>query len=139
MYLLLREVVDILLADELPAQSLSYLEIKIQQFLRAFVTCYPSAQLIPKLHYLIHYHRMISLFGPLKQVWCMRFEAKHQYFKNVAARVKNFRNIYKTLAERHQLLQSYEFSELFLDEAAVVTGMKPVQKSQLLPLFKACA
>uniref|UniRef100_A0A147BPB1 Uncharacterized protein n=1 Tax=Ixodes ricinus TaxID=34613 RepID=A0A147BPB1_IXORI len=132
-YLLLREVVDIVLADELPAQSLSYLEVKIQEFLRAFVACYPSVQLIPKLHYLIHYPRMISLFGPLKQVWCMRFEAKHQYFKNIAARVKNYKNICKTLAERHQLLQSYEFSELFTDEAAIMTGMKPVQRSQLLP------
>lgn len=82
---------NIVLADELPAQSLSYLEVKIQEFLRAFVACYPSVQLIPKLHYLIHYPRMISLFGPLKQVLCKRFEAKHQYFKNVAARVKNYK------------------------------------------------
>lgn len=132
-YLLLREVVDLVLADELPAESLSYLELKIQQFLRAFVACYPSAKLIPKLHYMIHYPRMITLFGPLKQVWCMRFEAKHQYFKNVAVRVKNFRNICKTLAERHQLLQSYEFSEQLLAEPAVVTGTKPIRKSLLLP------
>ncbi|XP_065654849.1 uncharacterized protein LOC136081463 [Hydra vulgaris] len=57
----------------------------------------------PKIHFLVHYPRMISQFGPLRLLWCLRFEAKHQYFKQIAHRVKNFRNITKTLAERHQM------------------------------------
>ncbi|KAH9364855.1 hypothetical protein HPB48_013399 [Haemaphysalis longicornis] len=130
-YLLLREVADIILAYEMPADALAYLETKIQEFIRTFVECYPNQRLIPKLHYLIHYPRMISFFGPLTQVWCMRFEAKHQYLKNVATKVKNFRNISKTLAERHQLLQSYEFSELVFDEAPTMTGLKPAERSQM--------
>ena len=32
----------------------------------------------------------------------MRFESKHNYFKDLAHRVKNFKNIPKTMAERHQ-------------------------------------
>lgn len=32
----------------------------------------------------------------------MRFESKHNYFKDLAHRVKNFKNILKTMAERHQ-------------------------------------
>ena len=32
----------------------------------------------------------------------MRFESKHNYFKDLAHRVKNFKNISKTMAERHQ-------------------------------------
>ena len=32
----------------------------------------------------------------------MRFESKHNYFKDLAHRVKNFKNVPKTMAERHQ-------------------------------------
>ncbi|XP_065281874.1 uncharacterized protein [Dermacentor albipictus] len=135
-YLLLREILDMFLSDRLPLQSLSYLEIKVQEFLRSFVSRYPSVRLIPKMHYLIHYPRMISLFGPLKQLWCMRFEAKHQYFKSLATRIKNFRNICKTLAERHQLLQSFEFSELALDDVLSTNSAKSVERAELHPCIQ---
>ena len=45
--------------------------------------------------------------GPVSHLWCMRFEAKHSYFKSMAQRVKNFRIIPKTLANRHQRLMCY--------------------------------
>ena len=32
----------------------------------------------------------------------MRFEAKHQYFKHIPRVTKNFKNLSKTLSERHQ-------------------------------------
>jgi hypothetical protein len=38
----------------------------------------------------------------------MRFEAKHQYFKQIARRVQNFRNINMTLAERHEMRKCVE-------------------------------
>jgi len=41
-------------------------------------------------------------FGPLVRSWCMRFEGKHNYFKDMAHRVKCFKNIPKTMAQRHQ-------------------------------------
>lgn len=110
--------------------------MKIQEFLRSFIDRYPTVRIIPKLHYLVHYPRMISFFGPLKQMWCMRFEAKHQYFKNVASKTKNYRNICKTLAERHQVLQGYEFAEVVLDQGHTMTGLKPVQRSDLPPCIE---
>lgn len=135
-YLLFREVTDLLLSDQLPSDSLVYIEMKIQEFLRSFIDRYPTVRIIPKLHYLVHYPRMISFFGPLKQMWCMRFEAKHQYFKNVASKTKNYRNICKTLAERHQVLQGYEFAEVVLDQGHTMTGLKPVQRSDLPPCIE---
>lgn len=42
--------------------------------------------------------------GPLVRFWCMRYEAKHNYFKSIAQRTKSFRNISKTLANHHQRL-----------------------------------
>ena len=37
----------------------------------------------------------------------MRFEGKHNYFKDLAHRVKSFKNIPKTMATRHQHLVAY--------------------------------
>ena len=45
-------------------------------------------------------------YGPLVRSWCMRFEGKHNYFKDLAHRVKCFKNIAKSLASRHQRLVS---------------------------------
>lgn len=48
--------------------------------------------------------------GPVSRLWCMRFEAKHSYFKTLAHRVKCFKNITKTLACRHQRLMCFTLS-----------------------------
>ena len=37
----------------------------------------------------------------------MRFEAKHNYFKMLADKINNFKNIDYSLAKRHQALQAY--------------------------------
>ena len=41
--------------------------------------------------------------------WCMRFEGKYNYFKDLAHRVRCYKNIPKTLARRHQHMMSYIF------------------------------
>ena len=48
-----------------------------------------------------------TLYSPLSRIWCMRFEAKHRYFKHIAKAMGNFKNIPKTLAFRHQRYMSY--------------------------------
>lgn len=45
--------------------------------------------------------------GPLSNMWCMRYEAKHSYFKQLARVLGNFKNIAKNLAEHHQLYMCY--------------------------------
>ena len=46
-------------------------------------------------------------FGPLEQKWTMKYEARHNYFKNVAQNIGNNIKITWTPANRHQLLQCY--------------------------------
>ena len=46
-------------------------------------------------------------YGPLRQHWTMRFEAKHSYFKRMSQNIGNFINLPYTLALRHQKLQCY--------------------------------
>jgi len=48
--------------------------------------------------------------GPPSRYWCMRFEAKNSYFKDLAHRIKNFKNIPKSLAHRHQAWSCYIYS-----------------------------
>ena len=106
----LRNVCDLVMAPVLDADSTEELTEQVASYLSAFVGVFGAEHVTPKMHYLVHYPRMITLFGGLKNVYCMRFESKHQYFKKVALRTKCFKNITKTLSKRHQLLQSWEMS-----------------------------
>lgn len=46
-------------------------------------------------------------YGPLRQQWTMRFEAKHSYFKKLTQNIGNFINLPYTLALRHEKYQCY--------------------------------
>lgn len=52
---------------------------------------------------LLHYSGVIQRLGPLVRLWCMHYQAKHNYFVRVAEKGCNFKNICKTLAVRHQV------------------------------------
>lgn len=58
------------------------------------------------MHYLVHYPEQLKEFGPLVNCWTLRFESKHSYFKDVTYRLKNKKNICKTLAVRHEFYQA---------------------------------
>lgn len=62
--------------------------------------------MIPKHEFLRHYPWLINQFGPLKHLWTLRFESKHQFFKNFVKHLKNFKNILQTLAIKHQYKQA---------------------------------
>lgn len=60
----------------------------------------------PKFHYLIHYPQMLLQFGPLINTWTLRFEGKHNYFKEISKTTKKRKNLCKTLAQRHEMMQA---------------------------------
>jgi hypothetical protein len=107
MCLLLREVVELVCAPRLSISQIAYMETVIKEYIEMRMELFPSIKLRPKHHYLLHYPRLTHLFGPLIRMWSMRFESKHSYFKRVARHSQNFKNVTKTLAERHQLYQAY--------------------------------
>ena len=49
--------------------------------------------------------------GPMTRYWCMRFEGKHNYFKDLAHHIKQFKNIAMSLSHRHQQLVCYQLSK----------------------------
>lgn len=46
-----------------------------------------NRNLIPKHQFMIHYPRLMVMFGPLSQLWCMRYEAKHNLLKRSALKI----------------------------------------------------
>lgn len=80
------------------------LKNEIKNYLKAFKDLY-NARITPKLHYLVHLPTLMFEFGPLVRSWCMRYEAKHSYFKNLAKVIKNFKNLPLSLANRHQSME----------------------------------
>lgn len=88
----------------------------IEEFLCSYREQFPSVNLRPKYHYALHYPSQMLQYGPLLHCWTMRFEGKHNYFKEIAHGIKNRRNVCKTLAVRHQFMQSIHYtSENFLE------------------------
>ncbi|KAA0712534.1 hypothetical protein E1301_Tti019070 [Triplophysa tibetana] len=109
LYLLLREICDIIFAPVVKKGLAVYLKQLIIDHHTHFKFLYPDRNLIPKHHFMTHYPSIMTLFGPLSKLWCMRFEAKHNPLKRQAQVVCNFKNISKTLAQKHQIQQMYHW------------------------------
>lgn len=85
----------------------------VEEFLSDLRRVFPSFRLTPKFHYMIHYRDQTLRHGPLRQLWSMRFEAKHQILKQSLATSKNRKNLPKSMATRHQLKQHVDRSQSF--------------------------
>lgn len=78
----------------------------------------------------------------------MRFEAKHQYFKECIRSAKNFKNVTKALDEQHQLYQAFlaerglfatptEFTPMtYSDQSKLLTTLAPSSIPQDAVLLK---
>lgn len=108
LFILLREICSIIFAPVVTTGLAVFLKQVIIDHHLLFKKLY-SRNLIPKHHFMTHYARLICSFGPISQLWCMRFEGKHNPFKRHAHVVCNFKNIAKTLAYKHQVQQLTNF------------------------------
>lgn len=87
-YLSLLELMGICFAYKVSLSSIINLKRLIKEHLTSFKKVYPNARILPKQHYLVHLPTQIMMFGPLIRTWCMRFEGKQSYFKNMARTIK---------------------------------------------------
>jgi len=110
-YLSLLEIMAICFSSIVSTESVVYLRGIIATYLDTYKQLY-QARITPKMHYLVHLPSTILKFGPLIRCWCMRFEAKHSFFKDLARKMKNFKNLPYSLAFRHQ-------SKQFADNIAI--------------------
>lgn len=58
--------------------------------------------LLPKHHFITHYINVIERMGPVIFMWMMRAESKHRVFTDIADNTHNFRNLPKTMSDKHQ-------------------------------------
>ncbi len=105
----LLEISRILLSSSIEESEIIMLEFLISDFLTSYKQCFPLDRITPKMHFLVHYPRYIRLMGPLGPFWCMRYEAKHSYFKQIVRSTRNYINPPWTLAYRHQVSQCHHF------------------------------
>ncbi|XP_047143709.1 uncharacterized protein LOC105850147 isoform X1 [Hydra vulgaris] len=103
--LLLLKISNIVFSPAVHKSDMTYLAALIADHNSLFKNLFPNKNLMYKHHRLTHYPSLILKNGPQARMWCMRFEAKHNFFKRIAHIVWNFRNIAYTLAFRHQLAQ----------------------------------
>lgn len=101
----LENIADLICAQIISLSQVAYPEIMIQEYLESRKYLFLECTL--KLHCLRHYPALILKFGLLIQLWMMRFESKHSYFKRCARHLKNFEKICHTLSKRHQMFQAY--------------------------------
>ena len=101
------QLIEIVCAPKISLGMVTYLQCIIEEYVTYRKLLFPDVTLKPKHHFLVHYPGLIMKFGQLMRLWAMRFEAKHSYFKQCARAGQHFRNLPKTLAERHQLHQSF--------------------------------
>ena len=76
---------------------------------------------------------MIKVFGPL--VKTLRFEAKHSFFKSSIGLSKNRKNIFQSMAKRHQMFMylHYQNQNLLSHEEPVATCLKKKTIESFMP------
>ena len=102
LYLILREIISYVYANPIRKSWLPYLNGLCKQFHLMMIERLPD-HVTPKVHFITEYPHSIEHHGLPIFNSCIRFEAKHLYFKQLAARAFNFRNPLLTLSKRYQL------------------------------------
>jgi len=87
LYILAGKICEIVMAPVVDPAWLPYLELIIAHHHVLLKDVAPKA-FIPKMHFIDHYPRLLLTFGPLRHLWTMRFEAVHQYFRQLVKRRK---------------------------------------------------
>jgi hypothetical protein len=107
-FLLMTGIVIISFAPVSDDTTASLLSEMVVRYCEQLDDLYPHMSFKPKCHFLVHLPTQIRDFGPLRYHSCMRYEAKHGYFKS--QKCQNFRNTALTLSARHQLNLAHQMT-----------------------------
>lgn len=138
MYLLCREIADYIMAPVVRKSWMPYLSNLIAEFLELVSDYTEEYGFLCKLHYIVHYPRLLLSYGPLRHLWCMRFEAQHQYFKKLANVICNFKNVSASLAQRHQQRQCWEMNSKSLLGESSQKGNSVIKLESLPAALQTC-
>lgn len=110
---LMLKLIDTIMAPVITLPETYELAENIADHHRLFLELFPNKHLSPKMHFAVHYSRIIRQLGPPVRYWSMRYESKHYPSKRCASASKNFVNIAKTVATRHQLQTAHTLHEKY--------------------------
>ncbi|GFS37816.1 uncharacterized protein LOC106175700, partial [Trichonephila inaurata madagascariensis] len=111
LYLLMLTIIDTLMAPVISLPETYALAENIADHHKLFLILFPNRYLTPKMHFALHYPRIIRQLGPPVRYWSMRYENKHYPSKKCASSSGNFLNVAKTVAVRHQLKMAHIFNK----------------------------
>ncbi|GFX29500.1 uncharacterized protein LOC106175700 [Trichonephila clavipes] len=110
LYLLMLTIIDTLMAPVISLPETYALAENIADHHKLFLILFPNRHLTPKMHFALHYPRIIRQLGPPVRYWSMRYEANTTPPKNVHHQV-GILNVAKTVAVRHQLKMAHIFNK----------------------------
>ena len=122
-FCILLDILDLCTSHTCSYNAVAYLKTLIEEHHSMSVSAYPHAQIIPKMHFLVHYPEQILRFGPLIHSWTLRHEAKLKLHKQVA-KFGNFKNVCFSVALKHERWLCYQLqSSLYLTDDLVIGGL----------------
>jgi hypothetical protein len=101
--ILMSKIINFSLAYFIQKDKIIDLSTMITLHSYGFAHCYPDVPFTPKSHFMHHLPQNIHRFGLLRHQWCMRFEASHQWYKEISRVSKNHKNLPFTLCNRQQM------------------------------------
>lgn len=115
----LLKIDQIICSTVIKESDLTDLENNIDTFLTKVKDLF-NCEFKPKLHFLTHYSNTIRIMGPIKYLEMMRGDAKHQPLTQYAKRCRNYTNICKSLAKKHQqVLASKSIENTYKDKIEI--------------------
>ncbi|XP_046612692.1 uncharacterized protein LOC124301549 [Neodiprion virginianus] len=99
---LLRQIVSISLQTFISSEYIDLLTSLIEEHHLLYLSLFGNT-LKPKHHFMLHYPTVMQRIGPLRHIWSMRGEAKHQILKQIASMSASRVNICRTIAIKSQL------------------------------------
>ncbi|XP_022088209.1 uncharacterized protein LOC110977964 [Acanthaster planci] len=99
-FIRLVQIITLCTSHRVDASTAGALEQLIATHQLKYTQLYPDEPVTPKMHYCVHLPKQMQKFGPLRNLWAMRMEAKHSQAKS--RKWRNFRNVPYSVSVHYQ-------------------------------------
>lgn len=99
----LLRIMEIIFSREIGAINIKDLSTFVSLHLESLKRFF-DINLLPKHHIMLHYPYIIQTMGPLINMIMLKYESKHQQLKGLVKNTRNYKNINKSIAVKHQQL-----------------------------------
>lgn len=101
-FIQLQTLVDIAYVPSLTGVMLDYFEEMYEDHMFLYTKLYPEIPIKPQKYFLVHFKIIVKENGPLRNLFCLKYEWRNGFFKRLSHVICNFKNISKTLTTRNQ-------------------------------------